>query len=111
MSTNARLRAKLSNNSFMKPVYVHWDGYPSYMLPILNDQYNSDDKVEELMMLGNLSVLDKKVKPDEGEEHSFDNPAKDTVIAYHRDRGDDKDFWSDRRLYNYIYNDGVWKTE
>jgi hypothetical protein len=110
MATRSRLRAKVGSK-FLKPIYCHWDGYPEHMLPTLNDNYNTDEKVSELMALGNLSFLDAKVKPDEGQEHSFDKPAEGVTIAYHRDRGEKLEFWKDRQEYNYIYSDGVWKLE
>ncbi len=111
MSTNSRFRAKLSDGKILKPIYCHWDGHPETKLPVLNDYYNTDEKVEELMALGNLSVLEKKVKPDEGQEHSFDNPAPGVTIAYHRDRGEELEFWHGKQHYNYIYENGKWRLE
>ena len=110
MATRSRLRAKV-DSTLLKPIYCHWDGNPKTMLPILNGHYNTNEKVKELMALGNLSVLYPKVKPDEGQEHSFDKPAEGVTIAYHRDRGEDLEFWSARQEYNYLYENGVWNLE
>ena len=110
MATRSRLSAKTSQKIF-KPIYCHWDGYPENMLLILNEHYNTDEKVEELMNLGNLSYLAPKVKPDEGKEHSFDKPVADVTVAYHRDRGEKLEFGGDKQEYNYIYADGFWKLE
>lgn len=110
MSTNSRLRAK-TNNKYLKPIYCHWDGYPEHMLPILNGNYNTDEKVKELMELGNLSALRPKVKPDKGQEHSFENPLPDVTIAYHRDRGEDLNFWGSIQEFNYFYENGEWRLE
>jgi len=41
-----------------------------------------------LLSLGHLSRLGEKIAPEFGEHHSFDKPQPNTVIAYHRDRGD-----------------------
>jgi hypothetical protein len=41
----------------LKPIYVHWDGYPSHMIPILRKNYNTVEKVEELLSLGDLSLF------------------------------------------------------
>ena len=114
MSTNSRLRAVYPTEKGtmrLKPIYCHWDGYPSNMLPLLNENYNTIEKVEELMALGNLSYLAERVKPEPEEEHSFDKPIRDITVAYHRDRGEDLEFWNDRQHYNYIFNGETWKIE
>jgi len=110
MATRSRLRAKV-DGKILKPIYCHWDGHSETKLPILNENYNTDEKVKELMALGNLSALHPKVKPDEEQEHSFDNPAEGVTVAYHRDRGEDLEFWSARQEYNYLYENGIWKLE
>ena len=110
MATCSRLSANISQKQ-LKPIYCHWDGYPEYILPILNENYNTDKKVIELMSLGNLSSLGAKVKPDEGEKHSFNSPADNVTVAYHRDRGEGLEFWGNRQVYNYMYSDGVWSLE
>lgn len=111
MSTSSRLRMVLSSGEALKPVYCHWDGYPSNMMPILEKCYNTPEKVRELLALGDLSYIAEKVKPDEGEEHSFDKPAKNVTVAYHRDRGEELQFSSDRQCYNYVFNGDCWKLE
>ena len=70
-------------------VYCHFDGYPKHHLPILNEYYDTHEKVQELLALGRISVLAPRVAPNTNESHSFDNPVKDVVIAYHRDRGEE----------------------
>ena len=111
MSTNSRLRMVLPSGRAAKPIYCHYDGYPSYMLPILREHYNTIEKVEELLALGDLSLLDVRVKPYPDEAHDFDNPALGVTIAYHRDRGEDLVFTSSRQEYNYIFNGETWEIE
>ncbi len=111
MSTHARIRMILPFGEKSKAIYVHWDGYPDHMLPLLNTYYNTVEKAEELLSLGDLSYLDKKVKPDADETHSFNRPAKDVTIAYHRDRGEDLCFSSTPQEYNYIFDGETWKLE
>ncbi len=70
-------------------IYCHWDGYLSHNGKILFDHYTSQKHVEDLVALGDLSVLGPKI----GERHSFDNrsankKAKDWCCAYGRDRGE-----------------------
>jgi hypothetical protein len=110
MSTNSRISIKLKDQS-KKSIYCHWDGYPDNQLPILKDHYNTDEKVEELIALGSISYLAKRVKPEPGESHSFDNPAKGVIVAYHRDRGEELSKGCDRQSYNYIWNGESWGME
>lgn len=94
----------------MTKIYCHWDGYIEHNGVILQEYYNTPDKVEELLKLGNLSSLGEKINP-EG-EHSFDHPEEDVCIAYHRDRGED--FYQcdngQTEEFNYVFDSyrGVW---
>jgi hypothetical protein len=87
MSTRC-LIAKDYGNKF-KAIYCHWDGYPSYTGIMLYEYYKDDSVIDELLALGDISYLAKNIKPKPNEIHSFENPVKDVVVAYHRDRGED----------------------
>ena len=39
MSTNAGIA--LRSGDTYQTIYCHWDGYPKYMLPMLQNNYNS----------------------------------------------------------------------
>jgi len=54
MSTRSIIAARLSDGT-IKAIYVHFDGYGH--LPILQENYNSQEAVEALISLGNLSGL------------------------------------------------------
>jgi len=116
MSTNSRISIKLPNQR-KKSIYCHWDGYPDHQLPILRKHYNSVKKAKKLIELGDISYLAPKVEPDEGQEHSFDDPAKDenghilVTIAYHRDRGEDLQYTDTPQQYNYIFDGKKWELE
>lgn len=86
-----------------KSIYCHWDGYPSHNGKILLEFYNTDESIDELLSLGNISSLCKRVKPDENETHSFDSPIKDVTVAYHRDRNEPLAFWGEGSGEEYIY--------
>lgn len=45
-------------------IYCHWDGYLEHNGVILQKYYNTADKVEELLKLGNLSCLGPNPVPD-----------------------------------------------
>ena len=106
-------------------IYCHSDGYPEYNGHMLQKYYTDKEKVENLVNLGDISVLKENLTPKEGEEHSFDGPRADgVVVAYHRDRGEDwervkpvafqienfKDIWETDFIaggmieYSYLYN-------
>jgi len=72
----------------VKSVYCHFDG--SDHLETLQGFYNSQEKAEALVSLGDISVLDDLMDCPEG--HSFDTPVKGYCVFYHRDRGED---WED----------------
>ena len=72
----------------IKAIMLYNDDRRSPAHVILSGWYNSQKKAEELLSLGHLSRLGEKIAPEFGEHHSFDKPQPNTVIAYHRDRGD-----------------------
>jgi hypothetical protein len=110
MATHSTIRMVLPSGKCSKVSYCHWNGDPDNMLPLLNENYNTIEKVEELISLGNLSYLAKKVKPDENETHSFDKPAANVTVAYHRDRGEDLGWTSGKEDYNYIFDGEKWNV-
>ena len=115
MATRSTIGMKLEDGS-IKQIYCHWDGYPSNNGSILLNHYNTPEKVEELLELGNLSSLDKNTKPDEGVSHDFDNKADGVCVAYGRDRGETKQepqiYKSSeprqREEYNYLFKNNQW---
>lgn len=103
----------------LKAVTAHWDGYHAYMGKILFENYDSA-KANHLVSLGDISSVKARVEPDPGERHTFDDPAPNVTIAYHRDRGEDFSGWQVfdsfeevleyGETYVYIMRDGVWYT-
>lgn len=63
-------------------IYCHWDGYIAHNGAILQKSYQDEDKIHDLINLGDLSVLGSEI----GEEHDFMSDDKDICTAYHRDR-------------------------
>src|SRR5690606_40611109 len=92
----------------------HWDGYLSNNGAILLEHYNTAERVEKLLDLGDLSSLGQELSTDE--PHSYDNPADGVCIAYGRDRGETDmearfEFsyqHMQKEHYNYIFKDGKW---
>ena len=112
MSTNSRVAIQLKNRK-IKSIYVHWDGYLSGVGQDLLDFYNTEEKVNELLELGNLSILGTSI----GEKvdfDKFDSRENKQCLAYGRDRGDEESEAKkhldseNEQEYNYLFKNGVW---
>lgn len=69
----------------VRAIYCHCDGYPSYNGRILIEHYNTRDRVEKLIALGNISSLAEKLEPDPEKPRN----SQKVVFAYARDNGED----------------------
>ena len=99
-------------------IYCHHDGYEEGVGQTLLDHYKDERKVAELIALGDISVLGKRVTPIG--PHSFNNKEDDTTVAYHRDRGEEKSgpiigatakevaYEIGHNGYCYVFEDGNW---
>ncbi len=121
MATRSMISLEIEKDVY-KSIYCHSDGYLTHNGALLVDHYNSRDKIEELLKLGDISILAESMNPDPNLPHSFnhDERQKGVVVAYGRDRGETgteaKDFtlkelledtWID---YFYIFTlDNKWK--
>ena len=115
MSTHCSIAYKTEKG--YNTIYVHHDGYESYMWPMLTKNYNAEEKARDLVSLGDASCICERMVPSRDSRHSFDNPEDNVCIFYHRDRGED---WvncepscitkSDvlNNYYAYIWEDGKW---
>ena len=114
MSTNCGIAVKTTEG--YKTIYCHWDGYPRYMLAMLQDYYNSEELADELVSHGDASCICKKLEPTTF-MHSFADPEKDVCVFYYRDRGED---WEDvapayhtkasvlHSRFDYVY---IWEND
>lgn len=84
MSTYPCLIGIMNRDNTIKSIYCHCDGNVQNMAPLLIEHYNTVDKIEMLLSLGNILALDKNIKPT-SDTHSFIHPEKDVTLAYHRD--------------------------
>ena len=87
MSTRSFICKSLPNNTIVG-VYCHYDGYPKGVGRTLANHYTTDERVEALLSLGSISQLHPRLVPDLGDTHTFEKPAKNVTVAYHRDRGE-----------------------
>jgi hypothetical protein len=86
MSTRANI-GLLRSNGTVRMIYTHWDGYPRHHGPILLKNFYTVEKVNALLDLGDLSILDESIEKPVG--HCYDRPADGHCVAYKRDRGED----------------------
>jgi len=107
------------NGDSVYAIYCHFDGYVDGVGKTLFYHYSDIEKVEELMDLGNLSML----RPEIGEKQDFNNPTdKNWCLAYGRDRGETdqeaKEYLSVTEAkmdcqgcdYFYVFDGNEWKV-
>ena len=87
MSTRSKIAIRRKDGSF-QGIYCHFDGYLNHTGEILDKFYDTTEKVEKLISLGNLAKLGFK-------------PAD--CFAYCRDGGEDLKFWTNEEQFNYTY--------
>jgi hypothetical protein len=121
MATRGTVGIKNADGSITS-IYTHWDSYPSHNGKILKEHYTTEDKVRQLMQLGNLSVLGAEI----GEKQNFDAHVQGWCLAYGRDRGEEQQEaithrtikeWKGSRSgwgceYGYLFDiaTGKWRT-
>ena len=108
------LIGKLNSDNTVSYIYCHYDGYPEHNGVILQEHYDTPFKVDQLLALGDLSVLGEVI----GEKQDFNNYStrnNNWCLAYGRDRGErgvkmstvsrDEFFGDDGDIdYLYLYN-------
>lgn len=88
MATRSRIAIE-DQDGTVRSIYCHWDGYPEYNGVVLQENYQTQEQVEELIALGSISSLKPLAAPPEGATHTFDDPLENVTVAYHRDRGEE----------------------
>lgn len=120
MSTRSLICKEQADGSYFG-IYCHSDGYLTYNGAMLLDHYSNEKRLDELLSLGDLSMLCEKIAPDPLLPHSFDyyERQEGVTVAYGRDRGETdiearnitleqaKESWCE---YMYIFGrDGKWR--
>lgn len=91
MSTRSKIGI-LRKDGSVDHVYSHWDGYPEHNGVVLIENYNSINKINELIKNGDMSILAEHIYPVPDKAHSFDHEEgrqDDVCLFYNRDRGED----------------------
>lgn len=116
MSTRSSITAKCEDGKF-RSIYCHFDGYPSNVGEILQNYFSDQEKIEQLLALGDLSSLAPSIEAPDG--HTYDNRIEGHTVAYHRDRGEDKEdtkcfvgetlkSCQNNQAYNYYWDGKQW---
>jgi hypothetical protein len=85
MGTRSSIIVERGDGKFAS-VYCHWDGYLEHNGRILQEHYNSQARVEELVSHGDMSSLGPRCDKPKG--HSFDKRVEGCTVYYGRDRGE-----------------------
>jgi len=62
MGTRSTIAIRNTDGTF-EAIYCHWDGYLSHNGRILEENYTTEEKVRELIALGDISSQGKKLAP------------------------------------------------
>ncbi|TRZ47863.1 MAG: hypothetical protein D4S01_11440 [Dehalococcoidia bacterium] len=113
MSTRSTIAMK-TDEGYLN-IYCHFDGYPEHHAPVLKENYNTDEKVLELLELGDLSCLDENIGEKIDFNDSFTRKENKQCLSYYRDRGENAAMKNkcciqavDCQEYNYLFKDGKW---
>jgi hypothetical protein len=86
MATRSRIGIQ-DEKGTVRSIYCHFDGYPEGVGATLKEHYSNRQKLNMLINLGDISILEENVAT--VHEHSFNNPRPGVTVAYHRDRGEE----------------------
>ena len=120
MATRSTIGMVLEDGQTISSVYCHFDGYPEGVGVVLKDHYNDTATIENLLDLGDLSVLDVEI----GEKQDFGARREGHCLFYGRDRGEtginalthaDENEWIGFRKgncceYGYLWDGQTWHT-
>lgn len=119
MATRSTI-ARTNPDGSLTSVYCHWDGYPDGVGATLRQHYTNPSKIDQLLALGDLSVLDAEI----GDSNEFENRVEGICLFYGRDRGEtgidalshmNVDGWLAARQdggceFGYLWIEGHWST-
>lgn len=86
MSTRCLIGRKVDNNK-VEYIYCHYDGYLEGVGETLKNHYTTEDKIDKLMALGDLSALGE-VAESNPDQWNY-NKVNYTLCAAYKDRGEE----------------------
>ena len=106
MSTRSYIAKQVGENEY-RTIFCHFDGYPEHVGAILLDAYNTPEKLDELLELGDIDVLGPRLSPDPNLPHNGEHRQKDVTLAYARDMGEKK-FEAEIKTLEQLEDPGDW---
>ena len=110
MATRSRIGLQLADGAILS-VYHHWDGYPEWLGVMLKKNYNTREKIAELLDGGNISCL--------ASDTDWDRNECETHVLYYNARGENTeprldvnvdDYFEAGEEYAYIFTlDHKWE--
>ena len=100
MSTRARIGILLPDDSILS-VYHHWDGYPEWLGVVLEREYNTREKVTELIDGGDMSSCFSDSEYDYEKQEFI---KRDPRPTYYAERGEDCPPRLDNNINEYLDN-------
>ena len=110
MATRGRIGIELNDGSILS-AYHHWDGYPSWLGKTLKAQYNTKEKVAELIDGGDMSacwsdsIWGKQLPKGTYAPEYYSARGEDCPPRYDETR---EQFLSDGEEYSYIFTSAGW---
>ena len=113
MSTRARIVKKLKDGKYIG-IYHHNDGYPEYLGELLLNYYDTEDKVDKLISLGDMSFAGP-IPEDDPKLWDRQLDYKSDKCRTYKGRGDSdcdarvgdlEDFIGED--FTYVFEDGKW---
>jgi hypothetical protein len=110
MATRSRIGLKLTDGSILS-VYHHYDGYPEWLGKTLVENYNSYDKVSELIDHGDMSscwsdqVWGKKLPKGQFTVESYAMRGEDCPPRLDKNLFD---YLDDGEEFAYVFDNGSW---
>ena len=93
MATRSRIGLQLADGAILS-VYHHWDGYPQWLGVMLQTNYNTRDKVAELLDGGNISCL--------ASDTDWDRKECEPHVLYYNARGENTEPRLDDNVDDYF---------
>ena len=110
MATRSRIGLQLADGAILS-VYHHWDGYPQWLGVMLQKNYNTREKIAELLDGGDISCL--------ASDTDWDRNECESHVLYYNARGENTeprldlnvdDYFADGEEYAYIFTlDHTWE--
>jgi len=85
MSTRARIGVTSKRDNSLKAIFLHYDGYPASAGKTLFDYFNEENRIRDLIALGDLEALYPRLIPDPSEPHTYLCPQPLVTVARKRD--------------------------